>query len=459
MNLTFRIRPPAVAGTFYPAPAPDLTAMIRYCFNDVPETDLPAPKALIAPHAGYVFSGPVAARAYARLKPGRETITRVVLLCPNHRIPMRGLALPATQSFRTPLGDIAVDTESIAVIRDMPGVSVLDEAHAEEHAIEVHLPFLQTMLTQFTLVPLVVGETPPQTVKAVLDVLWGGPETLILISSDLSHYLPHDAAKRRDADTAAAIETYDLAKLNGHAACGAYPLAGFLTLARDRGLVPLRLDLRNSGDTAGPDHRVVGYGAWAFDYGDRPQFGTSQRRALLDVALQAIDHGLRGGEVHAPALDRLPPELSTWRSAFVTLERNRELRGCIGSLLALRPLALDVAANAWNAAFADPRFQPLMPNERAGLEVHISVLTPARPLKVASEAELIAKLRPGIDGLILGDGMKRATFLPAVWDDLKDPRDFVRQLKRKAGMASDYWSATMSVELYGSESFGGVING
>jgi AmmeMemoRadiSam system protein B/AmmeMemoRadiSam system protein A len=451
-----RIRPPALAGSFYPAPRDELAAMIRYCFDGVPVTDLPAPKAIVAPHAGYVFSGPVAARAYARLVPAKDRIRRVVLLCPNHRVALRGMALPAATLFRTPLGDVPLDAAGVAAITRLPGVGVLDAAHAEEHAIEVHLPFLQTVLGDFSLVPLVVGETATAQVRAVLEALWGGPETLILISSDLSHYLAYDAARRRDADTAAAIETFALARLDHGSACGRFPLAGFLDLARDRGLVPVRLDLRNSGDTAGPDDRVVGYGAWAFCAGDQPQLGARQRAALLTVARHAVAQGLASGEIQAPALAALPPELSTWRAAFVTLERHGELRGCIGSLQATRALALDVAGNAWNAAFADPRFPPLTAAEREGLTLSISVLSPPRPLKVADEADLLRRLRPGVDGLILGDGPRRATFLPAVWDDLPAPHDFVRQLKRKAGLPADYWSAGMTADIYGGESFGGA---
>jgi len=254
-------RAPAVAGRFYPADPVTLRAEVTALLAANPCPG-PAPKVLIAPHAGYVYSGPVAARAYARLAPLRGRITRVVLLGPSHFVGFRGLAAPTVAAFATPLGPIAIDREALADVADLAQVIAHDEPHAREHSLEVHLPFLQVALGEFALVPFAVGEARPDAVAAVLERLWGGPETLIVISTDLSHYHPYDEARALDADTAARIVARST-DLRGEECCGCRPLNGLLLLAQQRALAVEQLDLRNSGDTAGDRSRVVGYGAWA----------------------------------------------------------------------------------------------------------------------------------------------------------------------------------------------------
>jgi hypothetical protein len=222
------------------------------------------PKAVIAPHAGYVYSGPVAGRAFGSLGEDAPRIRRVVAIGPAHFVPFRGIAVPQSGAFCTPLGEVPVDGAAIATVRDLPQVRLADVPHRPEHALEVELPFLQTALADFALVPLLVGEAAAEEVAEVLERLWGGPDTLIVISSDLSHYEAYDRARAHDAATAAAIERLDAAILGPRDACGYLPIAGLLIEARRRGMQALRLDLRNSGDTAGPQDQVVGYGAWAF---------------------------------------------------------------------------------------------------------------------------------------------------------------------------------------------------
>jgi hypothetical protein len=223
----------------------------------------PLPKALIVPHAGYVYSGPVAAPAYRRIAAGRASVRRVVLLGPVHRVPIRGLALPAAQAFATPLGTVEVDAEAAARALDLPQVQVSEAAHALEHSLEVQLPFLQTVLDDFKIVPFAVGDATPEEVGEVIDRLWGGSETVIVVSSDLSHYHPYAAARQIDRGTATAILALD-ASIDHEQACGATPINGFALCARRHHLKPELLDLRNSGDTAGDKSRVVGYAAFAF---------------------------------------------------------------------------------------------------------------------------------------------------------------------------------------------------
>ena len=259
-------RPPAVAGMFYPADAAQLHAAVRGYLHDAASPQLTeVPKAIIAPHAGYVYSGPVAASAYAQLLPAHDRIRRVVLLGPSHRVPFRGLATSSADNFTTPLGDIPLDRAAIDSLADLPQVHQLDEAHALEHSLEVHLPFLQEVIDNFQLVPLVVGDARPEEVAEVLERLWGGPETLIVISSDLSHYHDYAMAKRLDRQTSDAIEHLQAETVHSENACGCVPVSGLLYLAREHNLHARTIDLRNSGDTAGPKDSVVGYGAYVFN--------------------------------------------------------------------------------------------------------------------------------------------------------------------------------------------------
>jgi AmmeMemoRadiSam system protein B len=257
-------RNPAVAGLFYPDDPRELRAMIAGFLAAVPAAGT-VPKAIIAPHAGYVYSGPIAASAYARIRPARGRITRVVLLGPAHRVGFHGIALCSADSFQTPLGRVTVDQEAIKKISRLPQVQVLDAAHAQEHSLEVHLPFLQETLGEFRLVPLVVGDAGPEEVAEALEALWGGPETLIVISSDLSHYHDYQTARRLDRATSRAIEQLRPEDIQYDSACGRNPVNGLLRVARKRGLRARTVDLRNSGDTAGTHDRVVGYGAYVFE--------------------------------------------------------------------------------------------------------------------------------------------------------------------------------------------------
>ncbi len=263
-----RTREPAVAGLFYPEDEATLRAQVADYLATGRAVAPPGrpPKALIAPHAGYLYSGPVAGSAYARLAPCARGIRRVVLLGPSHRVPLPGLAVPESEAFRTPLGTVPLDTPALEeLVARLPQVRRLEQAHAQEHSLEVHLPFLQEVLEEgFRLLPLVVGEADPEVVAEVLDHLWGGEETLLVISSDLSHYLDYESARRLDALTSEAILALRPEGVGPHQACGRRPIAGLLLAARRRGLEAELLDLRNSGDTAGPRDQVVGYGAYAF---------------------------------------------------------------------------------------------------------------------------------------------------------------------------------------------------
>ncbi|HEX2047926.1 MAG TPA: AmmeMemoRadiSam system protein B [Acidimicrobiales bacterium] len=257
MKTAGRVRPPAVAGSFYPADPAELRSVVEAFVGEQGA----AAKAIIAPHAGYVFSGPVAGSAYARVARGR--VSRVVLLGPAHRVPDAGIAVSSADAFSTPLGLVPVDTSTRDALVDAGLVTVRDDAHASEHSLEVHLPFLQVCLGDVSVLPLAVGQVDPVRVAEVLDRAWGGEETLIVVSTDLSHYLDHATAARLDRRTAEAVVARRPDRLGPYDACGLVPLQGLLLAAERHGLEVELLDLRTSADTAGGPARVVGYGAFA----------------------------------------------------------------------------------------------------------------------------------------------------------------------------------------------------
>jgi AmmeMemoRadiSam system protein B len=257
------IRHPAVAGMFYPSDPGELRETVDG-FLAAAHDEAPPPKAIIVPHAGYIYSGPIAASAYRLLRPLHQRIREVVLLGPSHRVGFQGMALSSAEAFATPLGEVAIDHGHDESLLALPGVSVMDEAHRMEHSLEVHLPFLQVVLDSFRLIPIVVGDAPAAQVASVLEALWGGDETLIVISSDLSHYNEYAVAQHMDHATSVAIEELRYEDLDYEDACGRNPISGLLYYSRTHGLHGQAIDVRNSGDTAGPRDQVVGYGAYVF---------------------------------------------------------------------------------------------------------------------------------------------------------------------------------------------------
>jgi len=427
------IRSAAVAGMFYPGDAKALAAELDELLGGVDKSAprLGFPKALIVPHAGYIYSGPVAARAYDELGPARGIVSRVVMLGPVHRVAVRGLAVPTDDAFATPLGRVSIDRAAIEVARGFPQVVPSDAAHLQEHALEVQLPFLQRQLGEFTLAPFAVGMASVDEVAQVIDALWGGPETLIVISTDMSHYHPYGEARRIDGNTLTRIGGF-ATDLDPDEACGATPLNGFLRVARRRNMGIQLLAACNSGDTAGGKGRVVGYSSFALYEPGTDIAAEDAGKTLLAIARAAIESRLFGA-MQAPDA----PWLRQSGATFVTLTKDGALRGCIGSLEAARPLGVDVAENAVAAAFRDPRFAPMTREEWSGVRVEVSLLSTPKPMRFADEADLLSQIRVSEDGLILECDGRRATFLPQVWESIPDKVLFLRELVRKAGLPGD----------------------
>jgi MEMO1 family protein len=430
-EISRQIKQPAVAGSFYPSDRDELQSMVEKMLDNVTNQS-PPPKAIIAPHAGYIYSGPIAANAYASLYPVSDSIKKVVLLGPAHRVYLKGMAVSAASHFATPLGDIRINTALRDCVSKLSGVELMDEAFSQEHSLEVHLPFLQTALKEFTLLPVVVGDTNPDHVAKLIESVWGGEETLIVISTDLSHFHDYQTANHVDTETANFIKQLQYEKIGPKQACGCRPIGGLLKIARDKGHEISILDVRNSGDTAGSHDRVVGYGAFLLY--ENNQLSNEQKKSLLDIANNSIHHGLKNGTSLSITTEDYSGIMSENRGVFVTLEIDQQLRGCIGNLEAAHPLVSGVAINAFNAAFNDPRFKKLTDEEFKHCEISISVLTPRQEIVFENDDTLLEQITTGKDGLIISHGTRSATFLPAVWEKIQSPKLFLSQLKSKAGI-------------------------
>lgn len=449
------VRQPAVAGRFYPKDPVvlDLTVGELLASIPLPERTLRSPKALIVPHAGYIYSGQTAAKAYALLRPCINSIERVLLLGPTHRVAVEGIALPSCSDFETPLGLIPIDQDAIAALKNLPQIVVSDAAHAQEHSLEVQLPFLQKVLGDFKCVPLAVGKVSIQDVAQVLNILWGGPETLIVISSDLSHYHGYEQARQIDTHTVESILAGTLLH-SFEQACGAVPIDGLLLASKMHQIQCHLIDVCNSGDTAGDRVRVVGYASFAFIETD-PQYQSETGQVQTGLAhhqgstLPSIARAHIGAALGLSNQQILPePWLSEPGAVFVTLTKEGRLRGCIGSLQCHRSLFEDLQANAIAAAFHDPRFAPVTADELEQLHVEISVIGPSTAITFASEIDALNQLSPSIDGLILEFRHYRSTFLPQVWKQIPDRRQFMAHLKVKAGLPADFWSEEIRLFRY-----------
>jgi MEMO1 family protein len=438
------VRPAAVAGMFYPGDARALAEEVDDLLGGIEEAlpRLGYPKALVVPHAGYIYSGPVAARAYDELAPARGSVRRVVLLGPVHRVAVKGLAVPSARAFATPLGVVRVDSEALREARELPQVVTSDPAHALEHSLEVQLPFLQKTLGDFAVAPFAVGMASVQEVAEVIERLWGGPETLIVVSTDLSHYHSYDEAREIDRATITRIASF-ATDIDHEEACGATPLNGLLFAAKKKNLSLKLLSACNSGDTAGGKGQVVGYSSFALYQGGEVSFDEAGRTLLL-IARGAIESNLFNKSGETPDT----PWLKQSGATFVTLMKNGELRGCIGSLEPARALGEDVAENALGAAFRDPRFPAMSAAEWPQCRVEVSLLSTPKPLRFADEADLLAQIHAGEDGLILEADGKRGTFLPQVWEGISDKPMFLKELVRKAGLPPDTRLTRCKVSRY-----------
>ena len=450
------VHPPQVAGMFYPADSDTLNALIAEARKRARSDGGVAPKVVVAPHAGLVYSGSVAATAFGSWARRAEPPRRVVIVGPAHRVAFAGVAVHPASQWRTPLGEAPVAPVTHTKLAQTRGVVVDPRVFVGEHSLEMHLIMLQAMLpAPFEIIPILVGDADPHTVADALRLVWGGPETVVAVSSDLSHFLDQRRAEAIDSDTARRIETLDATALDGRRACGFLPVRAALEIAAERDTRATRLHLATSADAGADASRVVGYGAFALEYAASARLAETDRERLLSACTTALQVATRAsGKAPNVRLDRPPPALSAWRATFVTLTENQRLRGCVGSLEPHRPLIDDAVANTKQAAFSDSRFPPLKESELTRLRLDVSILSHPRPIPATSESELAGVLEPDRDGLILSAGKRRALFLPSVWRPLPDARVFVRGLMAKAGFESNHWPEGLEARRFRVESFG-----
>ena len=451
------VHPAQVAGMFYPAGAESLRELIEGLGRRARGDGAVSPKVVVAPHAGLVYSGPVATTAFGPWARRADPPRRVVIVGPAHRYAFRGLALHPASAWRTPLGEAPIARDFHERLQAARAAVVDPRPFAGEHSLELHLVMLQAMLAApFEILPVLVGDADPARIAAALKLVWGGPETVISVSSDLSHFLDRNSAEAIDSDTARRIEILDFGSLESRRACGFLPIMGALQIAAERDMRASRLHLATSADAGAEASSVVGYGAFALEYAASAQLADHDRAFLLSRCKAAISAAARSRDKAPPAFDfeHRPTALSPWRATFVTLAEGGRLRGCIGSLSPRRALLDDAAGNAVEAGFSDPRFAPLAEGELDSLDLEVSVLSHPRPIPAQSESELAAALEPDRDGLILGRGPRCALFLPSVWRQLHDPRAFVGHLIAKAGLDANRWPEKLHAARFRVESFG-----
>ena len=467
-----RIREPAVAGAFYPKEEVALTFALDQMLAQAPLHNIPGElRAIICPHAGYQFSGPIAAHAY-RLLPGREYET-VFVVAASHYAMFNGASVLNADAYRTPLGLVPISPKAKDLAKLSPFVleptcmvqrpgfagqtKPLPPPGEEtpetwEHSGEVQVPFLQKTLRNFSLVSIITGDVDPQKMAETLSSQIND-KTLLVISTDLSHYHPYEDAKTRDRATVQAMTDLDISRmlLTGDA-CGKTPVLVALHLAKKYGWKAKLLDYRNSGDTAGNKEGVVGYAAIALYSPEKQMYSTDERKMMLELARGTL-RAVVTGQTPAEPKD-IPANLQPKKGCFVTLTKNGQLRGCIGHIMPQEALYRAIIDNATSAALHDTRFNPVTSNELAQIEVEISVLTEPAPLTFNSPDDLLSKLHPHKDGVVLQVNGHGATYLPQVWEQIPDKVTFLDSLSQKAGCAPGDWrNPGTRVFIYHVEAF------
>lgn len=466
--LAENIRKPAYAGSFYPSGKSEIEQTIEILTFKAKETRFTAPsgkslKALILPHAGYIYSGLTASHAFHALS-GNQ-FSKIILMGPDHRIGFTGCAISDSDIYETPLGPVRLHKDAAKLRLQKELFHSIPVSDKNEHSLEVVLPFLQTYLKKFELVPVVIGSADYNKIAGAIDPILDD-KTLLVASSDLSHYLPYKEAAERDKETIGMILNLEKEKLmkRDNSACGKIPVLTIMSLAGKYGWKPVLLHYSNSGDTAGDRLRVVGYAAIAF-YGEpsmenqnlSERLNEKQGQTLLKLARKTISEelGIKSKQEQiSTASDLEDKALQRKSGTFVTLKIHNQLRGCIGNLDASGSIMEGVKRNAINAAFNDFRFSPLTAKEFEKVDIEISILSEPKPFEYKDGKDLISKLRPGVDGVIIRKGHASATFLPQVWEQLKRPEDFLSHLCIKAGLASDTWkNSKLEVLTYNVQYF------
>lgn len=451
------IREAAVAGLFYPADVYQLEQDIKgYLQMTAPRLGR-RPHIMIVPHAGYVYSAEVAAKAYQQLLPFANDIKKVIILGPSHRVMLNGVGLSTASDFKTPFGKIKVAKEINEKLAQSTLFNYNDKAHKHEHALEVQLPFLQKTLNNFTIIPMVYGKIDNKILAQALLPLIKQNDTLLIVSADLSHYQDDTNAKQTDSQTAQMVASG--IPIDEHRSCGAIGINTAMIIAKELGLKPQLLDMANSGDVSGETDKVVGYASWVFAGAPAPEeelspleqevknisnFARHNHQSIVQIVKKSLENAVLEKK-YKPSREEYPNVLFDKGAVFVTLKSDNKLRGCIGSLLPTKAIALDLASNAYLAAMEDKRFSPLTLKELDNISFSVSILSGYEQIRFKNEKDLLNMIVPQKDGLVLRDGDRQGVFLPSVWEQFSTPDKFLNNLKIKAGLSPSYWSDNVKI--------------
>jgi len=444
-----KIRPTSVANKFYPAEKKKLLAFFEeFSQKDRHQYDYSS-RAIIVPHAGYVYSGALAYEAFGYLSKNAQN---VFVIAPAHYIFVEGIAISSADLWETPLGEIEVNQQINQFLQQTFGADFNDKAIEPEHSLEVQIPFVKYFLPEAKIVPILVGDYDFEKISKIISHFWDDEGNVFIISSDLSHFHHDNDAKKIDRVTAEMIETQDTTDFNPHQACGYLGILGLVDFAKKNNFSLIRVNLQNSSVTSGDKNKVVGYGSWFLHEGTKEKFVKDNfSQLLLEISHKSILSGLETGKPLQVNTSDHPEVLQQSGASFVTLELQGELKGCIGSIIANRSLIEDIAHNAFASAFLDTRFSALTRKEFEQIDIAISLLSAPYQMKFKDEADLLSQIVPNVDGIIIKDGAYKAVYLPSVWEQLPDKKLFLNSLKQKAGLSLTYFSKTFEAFRFRTE--------
>ena len=439
-----KIKSPSVAGTFYPADKEELEKHLNY-FEQNNATDYTCTtRAVIVPHAGYMYSAQLASAGFQYID---KNVKNVFIIAPPHHMPVKDIALSNFDKWSTPLGEIEINQSINSELVEKFDCHFNDEAFSREHSVEVQVPFIQKYLSNAKIIPILANNK--EKVAEIIEYYWDNTENAFVISSDLSHFSSSKDAKKIDVITAKLIESNDIEEFSSERACGAVGICGLISFAKKKNYSLVRVGMYNSGDITGDESRVVGYGSWLLYEGTKNNFIKKYfSEFALNVCRDSIIAKLGNTDLK---IDKIPAVFLEAGASFVTLEKNNDLRGCIGSIIAHRLLVDDLAQNARNSAFSDPRFRPVEKDELEEISINISLLSAPEKMTFTDEQDLLSQIRPEIDGIIINDGGRQAVYLPSVWEQLPEKEIFLNSLKLKAGMSESHFSDTFEAFRFTTE--------
>ena len=439
-----KIKEPSVAGSFYTDNTEDLKAQIKSFAQESKNGYEYKTRAVIVPHAGLIYSGRLAYEGISQID---RAVKNIFIFAPAHKVAFEGIALTSFDKWKTPLGEIEVNQDICNELKEKFRANFNDDAIEPEHSIEIEIPIIQSVFSDIKIVPVLVGRADYKIISDIIDEYYKNTENAFVISSDLSHFLSDENAKKLDNQTAQMIESGNLDGFRFEQACGALGIAGLVEFSNKNHYSLIRIDMTNSSGTTGDKASVVGYGCWFLYEGDKNEF---IKKYYSDFVIYLARTVLRASFTNEKITINYPQILDEFGACFVTLEKSGQLRGCIGSIIAHQPLISDLVQHSKDAAFHDYRFRPVIEDELKDIKVSISILTEPKKIDFDNEEDLLNKIVPNIDGIIIKDGQYQAVYLPVVWEQLPDKTEFLNSLKIKAGLSPNYFSKTF--EAYRFES-------